>query len=278
MAKNSINPLSKYTPSLAIDIYRWAKSGNTNEEIAKKCHIAISTFNDRWRVNYPETEYALEQGRKDRKEEGEKGGSLVDYVYERLSPELRRVWDEIEFWQEHAQGPEKIEGILGKESVKVRQHLWMHAMLVSDFNGSDACRMVNISKRTLDKWLAEDPDFPALVDELNYHKKNFFESQMIRMGKAFSEKAVIHANKTLNRDRGYGEKISVEHSGSVQHNHLMIPLERLDLDVDTLLKIETAMQRLAQREEKNVTPVQALTAGTEASTGGEDDGDDEDEE
>ena len=61
---------------------------------------------------------------------------------------------------------------------------------------------------------------------------------------AGTSSAIIFANRTLNRDRGYSEKLLVEHSGTIQH--LLIPLQRLNLPMEVLLQIEEAMAQLPE--------------------------------
>lgn len=267
---------SKWKDEFLLDIYEHAKSGLTNDEIAKALQVSDTCFRNRWMVARPVIRVALERGRQAGKTKDEKAGTLAEYVYAQLSGALRQLWDKLEWAHEMAAGPEKIEAIIGKESAHTRQRLWVHAMLVCDFNQSEACRMVNISKRMLDYWIANDADFPAMVDELHFHKKNFFEGLLVKYSKLGESKLVAMANQTLNRDRGYGKTIAVEHSGAIQHNHLLIPLEKLDLPVDVLLQIEAAFAKLPQPE-KPAIPVQALPSPAKSAKGGEDERDGEED-
>ena len=231
---------TKYDPAKTpIDAYILAKSGLSDPKLALALGCHESVFKE-WKKRYVPLQYALEQARG---KDGS-GETFSDYVYKRLTPELQRLWDEIEWWSENPSGFEAMEQALTKESVKVRQSLFMHAMVVCNFSASEACRKVGLSKSTVDFWLKEDPDFPRLIEEIQWHKKNFFEQGLVKLVNEGNPLAIIFANRTLNRDRGYSEKLLVEHSGTV--THLLIPLQRLNLPMEVLLQIEEAMAQLPE--------------------------------
>ena len=266
---------TRWKDQFLVDIYILARAGSTVAQIADALGVGESTIEGPWKVAHPEIQYAMDKAReaikedriKDKFPDKEKDGTFADYVYGRLSPNLKEVWDNIIFWSDHANGPEKVEAILEKKGVRMRQQLWVHAMLVCNFNASEAGKMVNVTKRMLDWWTENDPEFTSLIDELHWHKKNFFESKLIKLTKRNSEKAIIHANATVNRDRGYGKTVAVSVNGTVQVNHALIPLDKLDLPVDTLLQLEKAMERLKDSEEKQAEPVSGVTVDASRVTG-----------
>lgn len=264
--------LSRWRPILLLDAYVAAKQGATNEEIAKACDISWSCLKDRWLPTKPELREAIERGRAEAKKKPTE--SFKDYMEERLSPKMKALYEEITYWTDHAEGPEKIEALLQPHGDKVRQNLWLHAMIESNFDAGAACKVVNISKRTIQRWTDEDPDFPALLDEINWHKQNFFENALIGLATMRDSKAVIHANKTLNRNRGYGERLDIKMSGSVTHQHVVIPVDKLNLPLETLMQIEAAMTGLPDMEGmQTATPVKALAIGKENESDEEDEDD-----
>jgi len=80
------------------------------------------------------------------------------------------------------------------------------------------------------------------VDEIHWHKANYFESAFIGRVAAGDTPAIIHAVKTKCRHRGYNDKIEVEHSGTIGNEHTF-SITDLDLDVDTRKKVLEALRK-----------------------------------
>lgn len=256
MPKTPLKPTDKrsnWTPKHAVDIYRYALAGSTYEEIAKKINCPLSTFKGGWMLDNPECRYAVEQGYADRKSAQE--NTFKAYLEERLSPTLRKLWDEIEYWADNQDGVGKIEELLAPHGGRARQQLWLHAMLETNFDTTKSCKMLNISFQMLNRWKNDDPDFPALLDEMLWHKKNYFENALMGLTAMRSERAIIHANKTLNKDRGYGDKLEMTVNGTITHNHVVIPLDKLTLKLETLLDLEQAMSVLPDAERPKLPPL-----------------------
>ena len=112
----------------------------------------------------------------------------------------------------------------------MRQHLFLHALVATCFKPTQALSKLGMSKAELDGWMS-DPGFASLVNEMNWHKKNFFEEAFLDLVAEREPSAVLHAMKTINSDRGYGTKVTVENTGKVDHKHSMdetisqLPLE-----------------------------------------------------
>lgn len=229
-----------------VDIYILAKEGKTIKDIAAALGVSEPQFHA-WLRERPVVRYAVDKGKSTGPKEA--AVKLQDYVYKRLPEHLQTVWDEICYWEEAGSGIEKIEAMMANEGLHARQSLWLHAMVSGSFNASDACKKVGVSMTTLKNWIANDPDFAELVDELQVHKKNFFESALIDLVTSRDAMAVIHANKTINRDRGYSEKIDVNVSGTVNHNVTVVSIDTLQLPIETREQILSAL-----RAAKNVTP------------------------
>ncbi len=195
----------KYKPILVLDAYKLSRLGMTDTDIAVHFKVARMNF-IRWQKTYPELKEALDRGRAEREQED----SLPDWVYSRLSPELKEVWSKISRWQKEKNGVVKIELILSEQGKLVRQQLFLYALCVSHFSPSLALQKVNVTRSELDRWINTDPDFAKLVTEIEWHKGNFFESQLVRLVGEGNPAAVIFANKTFNRGRGYASHTSVD--------------------------------------------------------------------
>lgn len=247
----------KWKVELAIDAYMLAYTGATNRDIAKVFLIEEDTFT-KWLVSYPVLRYAVDKARGKRNERPE---TFQEYVYGKLPPDLKALWDQIQFWSEHENSVVRIEELLQPHGDRVRQQLWLHAMICCNFNASEACAEVNISKRVIDRWLAEDNAFPELLQELEWHKKNYFEDAMVDLVGMRVFPAVIHANKTFNRDRGYGEKIEIDHKHTHTHKVHFVQMDKLQpyLDLETRVKIREAIRIVnANKDEDEVDSPLAL--------------------
>jgi len=161
------------------------------------------------------------------------------YVFKHLSDEARETWKELKFWVEHEGGQVQIQRILGGRARKIRQELFIHALVSTHYDMSRALSMTGLAKSTLDHWVAEDLHFAQLFDEIQWHKKNFFEKAMLDLVAERNPLATVWVNKTVNADRGYSEKIQVQHSIA----DAGFTFEDLDLDVDTRRKVLAAIRK-----------------------------------
>lgn len=160
-----------------------------------------------------------------------------EYVFKHLSPEARDTWKELQFWAEHQDGQLHIEKIMSGRAKKIRQELFIHALVSTHFDISNALRMTGLSKKVLEQW-RQDFHFGQLFDEVQWHKKNFFEKAMLDLVQERNPYATVWANKTVNADRGYSEKVRIEHAVDVGFT-----FEELDLDADTRRKVLEAIRR-----------------------------------
>lgn len=260
----------KYKPELLIDIYLLARKGLTDGAIAEALDVNPVNFGE-WKRDKPEVAYALQRGKSPA--EGDTTGELKDYVYKHLSPELKKYWDEIVEWEDHEDSFEKITAILHKTTDSVRQQLFIHAMFHTIFDLSEACRLVGIGRRTLESWAASDSNFTALMQELDFHKKNFFEKGLIDLTLMRNPHVVMFVNKTKNRDRGYGEVFAHQHSGEIKHDHKHehklkvepVNLEELAEHGLSIQCLEELTEALKKRNEakalEEAKPVQEAAAG-----------------
>jgi hypothetical protein len=230
----------KYNDQLPVDVFILAKSGIPEGEIAKAINISTPTF-IQWKKKYPAIKYALERAAEIHSISG--ASTIKEYVYKQLPPDLKHLWDKIEIWHDHPSGLEKIEELFARQPQRARQSLWLHALIECNFNQSEACRRVGVSRNMVLKWAEDDPDFPKLLEELDWHQKNFLENGLMSLVAAGNTLATVFANRTRNRDRGYGDKLSVEVSGqiNVNHNHT-VSIDQLKLPLEVRKQVLQAIR------------------------------------
>lgn len=232
------SPYIRWTNRLLVDIFRLAQSGYSNHRIARAIGADFGTFK-RWYKKRSSVRYALEQARAPKV----MATDFLQYVFNQLSPEMQEVWERIQRFELEPTGLGKIEAMMERQGKSVRQHLFLHAMVAKSFNVSEACRAVSISLKTFNGWVRNDPDFCELMQEMDIHKKNFFEAALVDLVGRRDTSATIFANRTYNRDRGYGDKLQVEHTGSIEHNVRMINFSELDLPVELMRQVLEHVRR-----------------------------------
>jgi hypothetical protein len=241
-----------YDGTIPVKVYQLAKAGLGNLQIARALGVEYKTF-WLWRDVHPEVQWALDEARKT---DG-KAETFLEYVYDHLPEDLQDSWREI-LKSDKQGGSVVLEKMLKDKGRKGRQMLFLHALLHHNFNLSKACKAVMIPKTTLDTWLAADEEFSRLIEEMDWHKKNYFEDAFFQLVKEGNPSAVIYANKTYNADRGYGSKKVIEKnvnvSGSIAHGHAILDVSELDLPLEQRKKILQAMrakkEALPQLEDK----------------------------
>lgn len=187
---------------------------------------------ERWTAD----NWELQEAKTLAEERRKKGQFFSEYVVGRLSVEARECYDKIQFWSAHESAAQKIDMILEGKSKKLRQELFVHTLASTCFNVNEACRLTGINSGVLTKW-KEDFEFRTMVSEIEFAKNNFIEQGLMDLVQARHPGAVLFANKTRNRDRGYGEVVAHEHSGTIQH-------AALDIN-DLQLSIECRRELLA---------------------------------
>lgn len=182
-----------------------------------------------------------------------------DYIYKHLSKEAREIWEEIQFHEGRRNGESKIAQIIGSHPKEIRQELFLHALISTGYDISEACRLTSISRNQILKWDREDPNFHQLSEEINWHKKNFFEKALVSLVESGHPMAVLMVNRTVNADRGYNEKLTLKHEQAPQQQLTTgINIDELDLDIDTRRKILEAVRKKQNPPPlKNVLPMPA---------------------
>jgi transposase len=236
---------NKFKNTFYVTVYICAKEGMNNSQIAGVLGVREKTFRT-WIDQKEGIEDALQRGR----EKVSQGDSALEmfnsYVYGRLPDHLKDLWERIKAVEQEKNGIQRMEALLTEAGKYARMHLFLYAYVTKNFNVAKACRAVNISRSTFEKWVAEEPKFPEIMDEMMKAKGDFIEGALFKLIKKGEPAAVLFASRTFNKARGYADKTEVEVTGLVHHS--MIDLEKLDLPVATLRVVLDAIrrQRLAQ--------------------------------
>jgi len=231
---------NKFKSTMYVTTYELAREAMADCDIAGALGVTAATFRIWWQKD-PALKEALDKGRGNR---GSMAGDEVtfqEYIYDHLSPNLRELWKEINACEELENGRERVNALLENQGKRARQHLFLYALTQSLFNVSKSLRKLSISRKTYETWRKNDPDFLDLMDEIHWHKKNFFEQAFMYQVATGNPNAIIHAVKTQCKDRGYNDKLELEVSGTVTHNHLL-SVSDLNLDISVKKSILEAIR------------------------------------
>jgi DNA-binding MarR family transcriptional regulator len=237
-------PAKQVTIRLILDVY----DAFLREREEKKIAAALGTTQtslSQWLEKFPELQEARDLAITRRASTADFAG----YIYKRLTPDARKVWEEIQFWAEGSNAQDKIKTILDGRATPLRQEIFIHALVSNSFNLSEACRIACVPRATVESWRKEDLAFQQLVEEIQFHKKNLFEGALVGLVEQGNPGAIMFVNRTVNSDRGYGEKTTVDHTGTIGFR-----VDELQLDLDTRRKILDSI-KLREARVIDVTPV-----------------------
>jgi hypothetical protein len=216
-------------------------------KIAASLETTVGSLN-LWIKKFPELEEAKTLAEKRRQE----SQTFTGYVYKHLSAEAKTLWDKIQFWEENQSTAEKINSIVGNRPTKLRQEIFVHALIHYGFNLSEACRIACVSRFTVEKWKSSDLHFQQMIEEIEWHKKNFFEHALVDLVSMGNPGAVMFVNRTKNRDRGYDDKIQVEHTGQISTG---VDLDELELPIETRKQILFAVREQKAKQAKTAKQI-----------------------
>lgn len=251
---------AKFDAKFYVRAYEYAKAGESDAAIGKLLGVSAQTIKT-WKAAKPAFKEAITRGRKQSSSDGM--SQFKDYVYKRLPAELQELWSYLEDADhDDSSQIERMEAMLNDAGIRARQHLFINALISSNFNKGKALRFVNTSYRTLKQWITNDPQFGELLDAVHEAKKDAFESALCLAVKRGETAAVIFANETLNRDRGYGRKVQVqgeiEHKHQHDHTHKLVSWQDLNLPVDIQREI---LKALREHEKKDAIEGEVIHGG-----------------
>lgn len=236
---------NKWKDEYYVTAYELARSGMSENKMSKNLGVSTVTLRS-WKKKNEALRDAIDRGRNSQ-------GKMTtqkwfDYVYQKLPANLMKIWDEIQDLESQPNGIQKIESLLETNGKRARQHIFLHALVTANFNVSRACSICNIPRRTFENWVTNEPDFSELMNEINVHKKNFFEASLVGLVARGDSAATIFVNRTYNRDRGYNEKVDVNVIGKIEHEHVHahISIDELELGLEVRTEILKAIRKRNQ--------------------------------
>ena len=150
-AKKRTGGYGKYAAAWRDEFYvkchELARAGHSELAISQSLGISEETWHV-WKKTKPALLDAIKRGKAD----GGDGVSFQDYVYKRLSPEIKEKWEQLKLSQQ-TMNADEIRELLLKFGKKARQHLFIHAILTSGFNMSKACYRTCTSLDTFIGWM-----------------------------------------------------------------------------------------------------------------------------
>lgn len=242
---------SKYKKTFPLRAKKLARDmGYSNARIAKELGVTPATF-QKWvkskKTKYKPLRLALRKGRDERRQKDKRAierkkllktvESFPEYVYRKLDPTMQAYWDEINEFENAESGVQKVEALLKKGGEFVRMSMFVHSLIVSGFRINQALQKANVSRKTFKRW-EKDPQFLQLLQDIDWYKGNFIEDSLMSLIQMRDTSAIIHASKTFNKSRGYGDKLEIEDT-TVPEN----PFDKLPLALKKQIRDELQKQK-----------------------------------
>jgi len=249
MAKTVVNKSGIWNEDFIWKAYALAQKGEDNSSICKHFKISPQTLIN-WKKAHKAFANALTAGKKKpRNGNTSHIDQLREFVHGRLPEDLKPVWSEMMDSEERGDVlPEKrLAALIGTraDAQEARQTLWLYAWFECNFNQSEASRRVGTDYHVVQHIWKKQPKFMALFNEMNRIKGDFFEGSLVKGVRDGNPFLIAFANKTFNRDRGYGESIDVNVNGTIEHTHV-VKIEDLDLPLDMRKILLTAVREQRQ--------------------------------
>jgi len=191
----------------------------------------------KWIERFPELKEA-----RDFAESQKKKQNLTTYMFEHLSPGTRKIWDEMMFYEDHKFSTEKFRKILEGKSKKIRQEIYLHALTMNGWNPSKASKIACVPMETAKTWVENDPIFRQILQEMEVHRKNFYENCLHDLAQNGNPGAIMFINRTLNANRGYNERMQINHQHSGEIRHVGYRVQDLELSMATRKEILKAVR------------------------------------
>jgi hypothetical protein len=245
-----------YDPLWLIKVYQYTRDGITSKsEMARLLGITYGRFRKLLACKQVLRD-AIQLGVDDRNSD-KPGDGLKKYVYNCLTPQAREVWNNLMELRKQCKGRKgwdnRAEFDWRNITKAVKQQVFLHAIIYFGYNPSKACEFTGVSKFDIVNWCNRHPEFKDLYDQIKWHLGNFYESALVKAVRRGDTAAILHVNRTFNRDRGYGERstVEIEHSGKVEHRITQEEiLKELSLEVrQAYLEV---MKRKRQEEEQRL--------------------------
>jgi len=210
--------------------YELAKNGARKEDYLQALGIKEDTFLI-WRKEIPLLRLAIKKGKEARRRGIELNESFSEYIYGHLSPEMKEVYDRLERY-EKAGNVSKIEELMNRKGRRFRQRMLIHAWASLNFSLSAALKRCGVPYQMFLRWKREDLEFAQLLDEIEFHKKNFYEEALNKQIAMGDSTCIIFANRTINADRFPEPKQQINIQKQIHHQIDIVQVSQLNLPVE----------------------------------------------
>lgn len=194
-------------------------------------------------------------------DENRKKGILANYILANLSPQARATWDKITKLETYAE----VDACFKGKPLRLRQQLFCTAVLYTGHDYAKALRMVGVPYGEFMKW-RQDAEFCQMLEELQWHKKQFFHKSLMGLVAEGHPGAVIFVNRTVNADMGFSERLDLNVVGGQAGNDVRYELEQLNLPTSVLKTVLEAIERknkedgIVEAEEVPAPPAKRIPA------------------
>jgi hypothetical protein len=181
---------------------------------------------------HPELQLAMTMA-----DENRRKGLLANYILANLSKQARAIWDKITKLSTY----EEVDAAFKGKPLRLRQQLFCTAVLYTSHDYAKALRIVGVPYNDFMKWRT-DPEFTQMLEELQWHKKQFFHKSLMGLVAEGHPGAVIFVNRTVNADMGFSERLDLNLGGQTQGAG-DYPLDELGLPAAVLKQVLDAIER-----------------------------------
>lgn len=242
----------KWNDEFFVKSYQLARSGLTNGQIASHFGVTMGEMR-KWVEDRPALELAIKEGR------NRKSGP-TNFIFGKLSEKAQACWRRVMKAEKETNSVRKIELLFGHYGEGIKKELFLHCLAGSHFNPSKACRKVGIPYREYQGWINNDYEFAQLIIEMGEHRGNFYDEKFNELVEEKEPSVVVWAQKTYNRNRGFGDKVEIKHSGEIKSTNVMELGDKFYELLSTSAKREVlaVMQQLQIEQKQEMNTVNAL--------------------
>lgn len=250
----------QWSNKLYVKLYQAALESTEDKTVAATCGISYSMLNYH-KKNKSTVRWLLKEARKKRGKTGV--DNVLDFVYDRLSNEHKVIYDEIcQLGKKGVKnGYEQARKLMENKGEAAQKQMFLYSLIHCNFNQSKARKRCCVTLKQVQKWMNE-PEFADFLEEVNQGFKDFLQGALVQAVQDGDTQAIIFANKTKNRDRGFGDVSKLEIEGNVNHR-VKMDLDLSELSVGAqrevfalLKKQERTQQQLEEHNLHNGTSLQ----------------------
>lgn len=129
-----------------------------------------------------------------------------DKILASLSPDAKQIWLDIkDVGTDRATAAQVL---LAQNGAAMKQRLFVLGLMETNFQVSRVQRLLNISKKEMDVWVRDYPEFQELLTEIQFIKKGLAEEALFDLVASREPRAVLFANERLNKET-YGNEVKV---------------------------------------------------------------------